>query len=225
MNLKKSVDNLKKYYDNHLWVLILVAVLIILAMGLIEYLMGRLVICKCNYVLFWYNNVNGPGNSQHLFDWYSFSHIIHGMFYYFLLRSVAKRLPVKTRFLFALLIETSWEVFENSPFIINRYRTATFALDYYGDSIINSVFDVFSMGLGFILARKLPPWLTATLAIALELFTLYMIRDNLALNILNLIYPTESVKDWQTAGTNMKNMSLLIFLGVKFRLLKLKIFK
>jgi len=210
-NLKKKVVNLKKYFETHWLILILCVALLIFIQAFIEFSMGRLAICKCGYVLLWYNNTNGHGNSQHLFDWYSFSHIIHGVLFYGILWLFARRLPVKTRFLLAVLMECAWEVFENSPFVIDRYRTATFAFDYYGDSIINSVFDVFSMCLGFILSRKLPVKLTITLVIVLELFTVYMVRDNLTLNFITLIHPIEFVADWQAAAPNMAPMNLSLF--------------
>jgi len=145
----------------------------ILLMMLVEFLMGRLPICKCGYVLLWYNNTNGPGNSQHITDWYTFSHIIHGMILYGFLWLVARKMPVKTRIIMAIILECLWEIFENSPFIINRYRTATFAIDYYGDTIINSLGDVFSMCFGFILARKLPRWITIVLIIGWNYLRFY----------------------------------------------------
>lgn len=193
------MDFFKKYFTKSILAHILVAVLLILGMALIEYINGRLVMCKCGYVLPWYNNTNGPGNSQHLSDWYTFSHIIHGMLFYGFLWLIARKLPVKTRIIIAILIECGWELLENSPLIINRYRTATFALDYYGDSIINSVSDVISMCLGFFMSRRIPVWMTIVLIIALEVFAGYMVRDNLILNIIMLIYPIESIKVWQAA--------------------------
>ena len=189
----------KKYFTKSVLIHILVGVLLISGMALIEFLNGRLPICKCGYVLAWYNNTNGPGNSQHLSDWYTFSHIIHGMLFYGFLWLVARKLPVRTRIIIAIIIECGWELLENSPLIINRYRTATFALDYYGDSIINSVSDVVSMCIGFFVARKIPVWLTVTLIVALELYAGYMVRDNLTLNIIMLIHPIEAIKVWQAA--------------------------
>ncbi|VVB77813.1 Uncharacterised protein [uncultured archaeon] len=206
MKLKKRVRDFKKYYENNLWVSIAIVILLILSLGLIEHYAGRLLICKCGYVSLWYNNANGPGNSQHLFDWYSFSHIIHGIIFFAILSLLFKKMPLRTKLIIAVIIECAWEGLENSPIIINRYRTATFSLDYYGDSIINSIFDVISMIVGFILAFKLKKWHIVAMVIFMELFTLYMIRDNLTLNIINLIYPTELIKNWQSAAVPLKEV-------------------
>ncbi len=171
--------------------------IIILAVALIEFAMGRLWICKCGYVSLWYGNTNGAGNSQHITDWYSLSHFIHGILFYGFLYLVARKLPVRTRFILAVLMEAVWEIFENSAFTINRYRTSTAALDYYGDSILNSVLDVVTCSLGFLLARKISWKKAVVLIIALELLAAYVVRDNLTLNVIMLIYPFESIKMWQ----------------------------
>jgi hypothetical protein len=139
-------------------------------------------------------------NSQHLTDWYTFSHVIHGFLFFGGLWLLARRFPLGIRFLAAIIIEMGWEIFENTDFIINRYREVTISLDYFGDSVINSVFDVLSMALGFWIVRKLPVWATVAAIIALELFVGYMIRDNLTLNIIMLIYPSQTVLDWQAGG-------------------------
>ena len=206
MNLKKRLKDFKKYYDNNFWVTIVIVILLILFLGLFEYYMGRLVICKCGYVSLWYNNANGSGNSQHLFDWYSLSHIIHGIAFFAILSLLFKKMSLRTKLIIAVIIECAWEGLENSPIIINRYRTATFSLDYFGDSIINSIFDVISMIFGFILAFKLKKWHVIALVIFMELFTLYMIRDNLTLNIINLSYPIELIKNWQSAAAPLKEV-------------------
>jgi hypothetical protein len=182
------------------WTYGIAAISILAAAATIELAMGRVLICKCGYVRLWHGIVNSPENSQHLTDWYTFSHIIHGVGLYALLWLAARRLPSGARFVLAVLLEATWEVFENTPFVIDRYRAATISLDYYGDSIINSMSDIVSMMLGFWIARRVPPWLSAGLVIVLEFGVALIIRDNLTLNILMLIHPFEAIKRWQLGG-------------------------
>ena len=182
------------------WIYGIAAISILAAAASIELSMGRVLICKCGYVKLWDGIVNSPENSQHLTDWYTFSHIIHGVGLYALLWLAARRLPRGARFVLAVLLEATWEVFENTPFVIDRYRAATISLDYYGDSIINSMSDIVSMMLGFWIARRVPVWISVGLVIVLEVMVALIIRDNLTLNILMLIHPFEAIKRWQLGG-------------------------
>ncbi len=172
---------------------------IVAAAALALYLMGHPLICKCGTVKLWHFDVASSENSQHLIDWYTPSHVIHGFLFYWLLWLVSRYVPLSfgARLVLAVAIEASWEVVENTDFVINHYREMTISLDYYGDSVINSVSDILFMVAGFCLAARLPVWLTVILALALELFVGAMIRDNLTLNVLMFVWPLDSVLHWQ----------------------------
>ena len=176
-------------------VLVCVAIIGIAAFALLA--MGRNPICTCGAVDLWVGDRDSPKTSQMLIDWYSLSHVVHGLLFYAILWLVARRWPVERRFLTALLIEAAWEVIENTPWIIDRYRATTAALGYTGDSVLNSVADIAMMIVGFIAARKLPTWASIALLIILELIPLFVIRDNLTLNVWMLLWPTDWVAAWQ----------------------------
>lgn len=158
---------------------------------------GREPICKCGYIKFWHGQVVSSENSQHLTDWYTPSHLIHGFVFFGFLWLVARRLSFGWRLVIATVVECAWEIVENSDAVIERYRAVTISLDYYGDSVLNSVSDMLAMVLGFWLASKLPVWATVALIILFEGTTMWLIRDGLALNVLMLLYPLDSVATWQ----------------------------
>lgn len=182
---------------------VVLALLIALAVCAVLLAMGRVPVCTCGTIKLWWGEVQSAENSQHILDWYSFSHVIHGLLFYFfawllwqhwgLLGGKPRRwaLPI------AVAFEGLWELLENSPLIIDRYRAVTISYGYEGDSVVNSLSDMSCMALGFWIASKLPWKASAALAVGFELFTLAMIRDNLTLNVLMLVWPIDAVRAWQ----------------------------
>ena len=179
------------------------AVAIWLAAGITLLAMGRVPICTCGTVKLWWGVVQSSENSQHIADWYSFSHVIHGLLFYFLAHILWRRWglfggrPAAWALPIAVAFEAFWELLENSPIIIDRYRAVTVSFGYSGDAVINSLADIGFMALGFWIASKLPVWASVAMAIAFELFTLALIRDNLTLNVVMLVWPVDAVRHWQ----------------------------
>jgi len=178
----------------------LVAAALVALLAAILFAMGRPPICPCGTVSLWHGVVQSNQNSQQISDWYSFSHVIHGFLFFGLSRLLLKNRPIWVALALAIGIEGAWEILENSPIIIDRYREVTMAFGYSGDSILNSVSDTLFMIGGFLAASRMRWWVTVALTIAFELFTLWAIRDNLTLNVLMLVSPVEAIKEWQAGA-------------------------
>ena len=173
---------------------------ILVAVAAIQFAIGRVPICTCGYVRLWHGDVWSSGNSQHLTDWYTLSHIVHGFLFYALLRWLRPAWSIAWRAAAAMLIEGAWEVVENTALIIDRYREVTASLDYYGDSIVNSFGDGVAMLVGFFIAARVPTLASVAIVLLLEGVAAWVIRDNLTLNVLMLVRPVEAVREWQMQG-------------------------
>jgi hypothetical protein len=196
-NLNHPLQSLDHSFSRAVGQVVALLVLFAAAQAAVLYWMGQPVICECGFVRLWTGTVLGPENSQQISDWYTPSHVIHGLLFYFALTLLFPRLPVLARFAIAMGIEAAWEIVENSPPVIERYREQALAQGYSGDSILNSVMDLAAAAAGFLVARMAPVTVSVSLVVAAELFTAYMIRDNLTLNIIQLLYPLDFIAQWQ----------------------------
>lgn len=199
-----SLEAMAKLIPNRTTILVsigisLVAVLILLAMD-------RPPICECGYVKLWHGDINSMGNSQHLADWYTPSHIIHGPIFYalgWLLFSkwkIGGENAVRWGLPLAVFLEAAWEVLENTPMVIDRFRSVTANWGYSGDSVLNSFADIGWMAFGFYLAMRLPIKVTIILSIIMEVVAAVVVRDGLTLTVIMLLFPVEAIAEWQAAG-------------------------
>ena len=177
-----------------------VVVGIMLVQALVLHGMGRIWLCSCGTIRLWVGDIRSVEMSQQVTDWYTFSHIVHGILFYGLLRLLLPRLPVLARLAIAVGIEATWEIAENTPWVIEAYRQQALARGYVGDSILNSLSDTLSMMTGFALASLLPWRVTLALAVVLEVVVGYLVHDNLTLNVLNFIHRFPAIEAWQSAA-------------------------
>jgi hypothetical protein len=166
----------------------------------LELRMGRSLAYTHGPVRLWVGEVNSDQNSQQILDPYSFTHVIHGALFYGVTYVAMGPASIGARAVVALAVESAWEAYENTDTVINRYRAATIALGYYGDSVTNSVADIVCCVIGFVLARRLAWWWTVSWVVVTEIVLAIAIHDNLTLNVIMLIRPIEAIKQWQLGG-------------------------
>ncbi len=178
------------------WPWLAIAFTVAAAAFLLHY-RGRSWLCSCDRFLLWVGDAWSSDTSQHLLDPYSFTHVLHGVVFGWLILWLAPRLPWAWQLWLAVAVEAAWELVENSEFVIRRYREGTAALGYFGDTIVNSLGDIAMCGLGFLLVRWLGFRRSLLLFVAVEAVLLLWIRDSLILSLLMLVYPVEGIKHWQ----------------------------
>ena len=176
---------------------IVVAGVVLLLMIVLLRMQGRLFLCACGQFEIWTSETCSANNSQQLLDPYSLTHVVHGFLFFYLVVLVFSRLTRSWQFLLTLTLEAAWEVFENSSFVIDRYRTATAALGYQGDTVVNSVGDLFCAVIGFLIAQQIGVRRSLILFALLELILILWIRDSFLLQLLMLVRPAEAIKSWQ----------------------------
>ena len=182
---------------------VIASVVLALLAGAILLAMGRNPICECGTVKLWHGVVQSSENSQHLTDWYAPSHFTHGLIMYFFAWLLWRKWglfggkPMRWALPIAVAVEAAWEIMENTPMVIDRYRAVTVSWGYSGDSVVNSLGDIGWMIIGFLAASRIPAWTSVALAVFLELLTLWTIRDNLTLNVVMLFWPIEAIRQWQ----------------------------
>lgn len=190
----KGIFTIETSRDYFPWI----AVIIVVIVATISLnFQGRVWWCPVGDYTPWSWDIWSRHNSQHVIDPYSFTHVLHGVLEFWLIGLVFGRFSLAWRFALAILIESSWEVAENTNYVINRYRETTISLDYFGDSIINSLADIVCCGLGFLIAYKIRLWRSLILFVATEIILILWIRDSLIINIIMLIYPIDAIKHWQ----------------------------
>jgi Protein of unknown function (DUF2585) len=158
---------------------------------------GRIWWCANDSFTPWSSDIWTRHNSQHLFDPYTFTHILHGVLYFWLITLIFKKMPLVWQFALAIFIACGWEILENSKYVIERYRAETISLDYTGDSIANALSDIFSCGVGFCITYRLKFWQSLTFFLVTEIILLFWIRDSLIVNIVMLLFPLKAIKQWQ----------------------------
>lgn len=187
------------FLERYRWIVGIFIAVFVLTAG-VELWMGRSLLGPDGKFGLWEENIWSSENSQRLADPYSFSHIVHGVLFYAALWVAARKLPVRHRLLIALALEAGWEMLENSPLVINRYRETTISLGYVGDSVLNSSSDILMMTMGFLFAFRVPARVSVAAVILMEVGCALWVRDNLTLNIIMLIHPFDAIKHWQMAG-------------------------